>query len=261
MVGLTNLPLLCVDHLIQRFGGVPAVNDVSFEVAEGQIVGLIGPNGAGKTTTFNLISGQFPPSSGKVRLRDRTLTGLSPDKVAMCGVARTFQGTRVFSKLTVEQNVMTAVLARIAIGFWSDWLATTEARRARNAAQVTTFDILKWIGLETKLNETAASLPHAHQSMLGIGLALASKPTLLLLDEPFAGMNPGETRRGSEMVRRIRDQGITIVLVEHDMAAVMDVCDRIIVLDHGVVIAEGRPDEVRRNRAVIEAYLGTDEDA
>jgi branched-chain amino acid transport system ATP-binding protein len=261
MAGSTNTPLLCVDHLVQRFGGVPAVNDVSFEVEDGEIVGLIGPNGAGKTTTFNLISGRFAPTSGEVRLRDRILTGLRPDQVAMCGVVRTFQGTRVFGKLTVEQNITIAVLARAAIGLWSDWLATRQSHRARDAARARTIDILKWIGLEAQRNETAASLAYAHQSMLGIGLALASKPTLLLLDEPFAGMNPGETRGGSEMVRRIRDQGITIVLVEHDMAAVMGLCDRIIVLDHGAMIAEGRPDEIRRDHAVIQAYLGVDEDA
>jgi branched-chain amino acid transport system ATP-binding protein len=255
------MPLLEVTHLTKRFGGLPAVNDVSFHVEEREIVGLIGPNGAGKTTTFNLVSGRFPATAGRVCLDGRDLGGLRPDQIAARGLARTFQGTRIFGTLTVEENVLTAILARTRIPFWSGWLGTGAARRAHAAARDEVRGILQWIGLEERSDEKAASLAYAHQSLLGVSLALALKPRLLLLDEPFAGMNPGETQRGSAMVRRIRDSGVTVVLVEHDMAAVMGVCDRIVVLDHGVKIAEGTPWEITRHPQVIEAYLGEDTDA
>jgi branched-chain amino acid transport system ATP-binding protein len=257
----TEQPFLSVERLTKNFGGVLAVSDVSFEVMQGSITGLIGPNGAGKTTTFNLISGRFPPTAGCVRLNGQTLTGLRPDRIAARGVARTFQGTRIFLKLTVTENVKIAVLAGVNVGYWQDWLGLAVSRQVEANAERRTAEILDWIGLSAQQAEKAGSLAYAHQSLLGIGLALALQPQLLLLDEPFAGMNPGETMKAAEMVRRIRESGITVVLVEHDVPAVMKICDRIVVLEQGTKIAEGAPDEIRADPRVVEAYLGVDANA
>ena len=257
----TAVPMLAVSGLTKNFGGLRAVDNVTFEVERGSIMGLIGPNGAGKTTTFNLISGRFAASAGTVRMNGRTLTGLRPDEIAGYGIARTFQGTRIFPQLSVEENVRIAALAGIKVGFWADWIGLPAARAAEVQAEQRAHEILQWIGLSSHATETAGALAYAHQSLLGIALALALRPQLLLLDEPFAGMNPGETVQAAEMVRRIRDDGVTIVLVEHDVPAVMRICDRIVVLDQGAKIAEGTPEEIRTNERVIEAYLGVDADA
>ena len=257
----TGAPLLLVNGLTKNFGGVRAVDNVSFQVESGSIIGLIGPNGAGKTTTFNLISGRFAPSAGSVQMNGRTLTGLRPDQIAGCGIARTFQGTRIFPKLSVVENVRIAALAGAKLGFWEDWIGLGAARAAEAAAEQRAEEVLAWIGLSSFATETAGALAYAHQSLLGIALALALRPELLLLDEPFAGMNPGETVQAAEMVRRIRDDGMTVVLVEHDVPAVMRICDRIVVLDQGAKIAEGTPEQIRANERVVEAYLGVDADA
>ena len=256
-----DVPILAVDHISKQFGGLRAVNDVSFEMRQGEILGLIGPNGAGKTTTFNLISGRYPLTAGEVRLSGRRVTGMRPDRVAGLGIARTFQGTRIFSSLTVAGNIETALLAGARLGFWEDWLNLPRARAVQGSIDAEVARVLDFIGLASLAQVQAGSLAYAHQSLLGIGLALALKPTLLLLDEPFAGMNPRETSDAAAMVRRIRDSGITVLLVEHDMAAVMGVCDRIVVLEQGTRIAEGSPAQIRAHPRVIEAYLGTDEDA
>lgn len=254
-------PLLAVSGLSKRFNGVQAVSDVSFTVAQGEILGLIGPNGAGKTTTFNLISGLFPPSSGRVELAGRVLTGLRPDQVAEVGLSRTFQGTRTFPKLTVAENLRIPFLARSRVGFWASWLGLGAGRTLNAHVERRVAEILDFTGLTPHADVLADSMPYARQSLLGIGLALAGAPRLLLMDEPFAGMNPGETMEAARMVRRIRDGGITVLLVEHDMHAVMSICDRIVVLDGGRKLIEGTPDVVRQDPRVIEAYLGTEADA
>ena len=256
-----DAPILVVEGISKQFGGVRAVNDVSLEVHQGEILGLIGPNGAGKTTTFNLISGRFPLTTGEVHLSGQRITGLRPDRIAGLGIARTFQGTRIFPKLTVAGNIETALLAGSGLGFWEDWLNLARARAVHKTIAGEVTRILDFLGLTEHADSEAGSLAYAHQSLLGIGLALALKPKLLLLDEPFAGMNPRETTEAARMVRRIRETGVTVLLVEHDMAAVMGVCDRIVVLEQGRKIAEGTPAEIRSNQRVIEAYLGTDEDA
>ena len=254
-------PILTVTNISKNFDGVRAVNGASLEVRAGEILGLIGPNGAGKTTTFNLISGRYPVSSGEISVFGKKITGMRPDRIVALGIGRTFQGTRIFPKLTAAQNIETAILARTPIGFWADWLGLPSARATVAGLGIEAFRILDFVGLKAVANTEAGSLAYAHQSLLGIGLALALKPRLLLLDEPFAGMNPRETADAAKMVRRIRDTGVTVLLVEHDMAAVMGLCDRIVVLDQGTSIAEGTPAEIRSNQRVIEAYLGTDADA
>jgi branched-chain amino acid transport system ATP-binding protein len=222
---------------------------------------LIGPNGAGKTTTFNLISGRFTPSAGLVSFDGVPLTGKRPDQIAKLGISRTFQGTRIFPKLTVSENIQIASIAGANIGFWSDWLGLPSARFIEKKAQERAYEVMEWTGMQGVANSVSGSLAYAHQSLLGMAIALAMRPKLLLLDEPFAGMNPGETQSAADMVLRIRNDGITVVLVEHDVPAVMRVCEHIVVLDQGRKIAEGTPKEIATNQSVIEAYLGINEDA
>jgi ABC-type branched-subunit amino acid transport system ATPase component len=258
---MTEAPFLEVDNIAKHFGGIKAVDGVSFDVRRGEILGLIGPNGAGKTTTFNLASGALRLTSGAVRLEGERIDGTRPDLIANHGVARTFQGTRIFPQLTVRENLETALLARKKLGFWSDWLNLPSSRRVHKGITAEVNRVLDFVGLTEFDNRIAGDMPFARQSLLGIALALAMAPRILLLDEPFAGMNPNETAAAADMVRRIRDSGVTILLVEHDMSAVMGICDRIVVVDQGRKIAEGLPAEIRANSRVIEAYLGSDEDA
>ncbi len=254
-----DTPLLSVTGLGKRFSGVQAVADVSFTVRSGEILGLIGPNGAGKTTTFNLISGLFAPTAGRIEMGGRVLTGLRPDEMAAEGLSRTFQGTRTFPKLTVAENLRIPFLARSPVGLCRSWLRIGAGRTLNASVERRVAEILTFTGLTPHAHVVAESMPYARQSLLGIGMALAGEPRLLLLDEPFAGMNPGETAEAARMVRRIRASGVTVLLVEHDMPAVMGICDRIVVLDGGRKLIEGTPDEVRQDPQVIAAYLGTDD--
>jgi branched-chain amino acid transport system ATP-binding protein len=252
--------ILQVHTLARTFGGIVAVNDFNLSVQAGSIHGLIGPNGAGKTTTFNVISGFYAPSRGKVVYLGEDISGRATSALAELGLIRTFQGTTLFHELSVHDNVRLGCHRSAKAGLLKRILGTDRA--SEEAAEQKAHGILEFLGLENLADELTANLSHGHQRALGLAIALAADPKLMLLDEPFTGMNPEETRRMIELVKLVREeQGVTIMLIEHDMQAVMGLCDAITVMNFGTLLAEGTPEQVRNNPAVIEAYLGSASDA
>lgn len=247
--------VLELNEVTMRFGGLTAVNRVNLLLNENEILGLIGPNGAGKTTIFNMITGIYTPSAGKILFQGKEINGLKSYLLTRKGIARTFQNIRLFGELTVLDNVKIGGHVRSKgnlFGALTRLPAMAEERRIAEKAR----SFLAFMGLAAKEQELARNLSYGEQRRLEIARAMASDPTLLLLDEPAAGMNPQETMALMEMIRRIRDKGLTILLVEHDMKLVMGICDRVAVLDYGEKIADGTPKEIQSNQRVIAAYLG-----
>lgn len=251
--------VLRVENVTQRFGGLTALDHINMRVESGEIIGIIGPNGAGKTTLFNVVTGIYQPTEGQVYLEERNITGLKPHEIAEAGFARTFQNIRLFKKLSVMDNVAAGRHLREKSNLFDALFHTGRYKREQKEAEIRCEEILRLMNLWEDRYLLASSLPYGNQRRLEIARALATEPKLLLLDEPAAGMNEQETNELREMVLQLKRMGYTILLIEHDMKFVMNICDRIYVLNHGEPIADGTPDEVTHNTSVIEAYLGEEE--
>ncbi len=249
--------LLEVNHLTKLFGGLKAVSNYSLELRKGELIGIIGPNGAGKTTIFNLLTGVYLPTSGEILLEGKSIIGLRPDQIVKQGISRTFQNIRLFKELSVIQNVKIAHHLYTKYTFWDAIFSTPSFLKEEKELQEQALEYLKIFGMEKDKEKIASSLPYGNQRKLEIARALASKPKILLLDEPAAGMNPNEVIELVKLIKMIRERfDLTIILIEHQMSLVMSICERIQVLDSGELIAEGTPSEIQSNERVIEAYLG-----
>lgn len=248
------MALLDVQNLTKQFGGLTALENVGFQVEYGEIRGLIGPNGAGKSTMFKIIAGFYAPTHGSIVYKGRSIGGLKPHSIAEMGVVRTFQETTLFQELTVFENALVGAHIKARTNLFSAIFGFDKAKQ--KAAREKVEDVLEFMGLADRRDQLASELPLGSQRALALSIALVSEPELMLMDEPFAGMNPEETNHMMDLTRKVRDKGVTIVLVEHDMKAVMGLCSYLTVLNFGQVLAQGTPDEVRNNEKVIEAYLG-----
>ena len=252
--------LLDMRNVTMSFGGVTALRDVSFSVRAGEILGLIGPNGAGKTTLFHVVTAMVPGASGEIVFGGERIGGLATHRITRRGVGRTFQNIRLFPEMTARENVMVGRHTRSRAGVWRSVFRTPGQREEEELVRRKTDELLALVGLRGQEDVVASALPYGYQRRLEIARALAGEPKLLLLDEPVAGMNENETQEIHRLIRKIRDLGVTVILIEHDMSLVMQVCDRLVVLHFGEKIAEGTPEEIRNNPDVVAAYLGREEE-
>lgn len=254
------MSLLAIRNLTKHFGGLVAVSDVSLDVFPGEILGLIGPNGAGKSTIFNLITGVHKLTNGSVTFKGREITGMKTHAIAHLGIGRAFQASTLFMRLSVFQNVFNACHMNYHEPVWKSFFHTARVRKEEKEIRRKVMEILEFMGLSEARDVLAQNLPYGYQKILGVCIALATEPSLLLLDEPLCGMHPEETAAVSNLINNLRNRGITMILVEHNVEAVMRLCNRIAVLNQGKKIAEGTPIEVANNLEVIEAYLGSGEE-
>lgn len=251
------MALLQTTNVVKRFGGLTAVNKITFSVDEGRIVSIIGPNGAGKTTFFNSLTGIYRPEEGEILFKGQSLIGLRPDQVSARGMSRTFQNIRLFGSMSVIENILVGMHNQLHQNAFDTLFRSKKFHEEEAEAEAKASALMEYVGLKNVGNELAKNLPYGGQRRIEIARALAANPTLLLLDEPTAGMNPNETADAIKLFRRIRDErGITILLIEHDMRVIMGISEHISVMDYGEKIAEGSPAEIRKNQRVIEAYLG-----
>lgn len=253
--------MLEIEGLTKYFGGLSAVNSVDISMKPGDLLGLIGPNGAGKTTFFNLVTGYLRPTKGRVIFEDKNITAKKPHVIAEKGIVRTFQGTNIFTDFTVLENVILACHLKPGVNFWEAVLHTRGGRHKEDGILKRSHEILELVGLENMADNVSGSLAHGHKRILGIAIALAAEPKLLLLDEPLSGMNAEEVTEAMQLINKISQSGMTILLIEHNMRAAMSLSKKIVVLNFGKKIAEGTPEEVKANPEVIKAYLGAGEHA